>query len=62
MKKLLMLIRKLFKSIIKVTVVIASLIVITEKVLKIIDFIIENNKTSVDTYENMCPYFVEKEE
>jgi hypothetical protein len=39
-----MLIRKLFKSIIKVTVVIASLIVITEKVLKIIDFIIENNK------------------
>jgi hypothetical protein len=57
-----MLIRKLFKSIIKVTVVIASLIVITEKVLKIIDFIIENNKTSVDTYENMCPYFVEKEE
>lgn len=62
MKKLLMLIQKMFKSIIKTIVVIASLLVITEKVLSIIDFIIENDKTSVDTYENMCPYFVEKEE
>jgi hypothetical protein len=52
----------MFNSIIKITVIIASLIVIIEKVLSIIDFIIENNKTSVDTYENMCPYFVEKEE
>lgn len=62
MKKLLMLIRKLFKSIIKTTVVIASLIVITEKVLSIIDIIIESRKTSMDTYENMCPYFVERKE